>query len=165
MRQAAETNNNIFGRTLNPRNRDLTCGGSSGGEGALLALKGSILGVGTDYGTSEDSAVGPDLFASACRPPDESSRSGGSIRVPSHCCGLYGLRPTTRRLPYAGTSNVMKGYEGMESTIGPMARSLDSLNVFMEAVIGAEPAMYDSKVIERVSLSNSSVFVPLRQPC
>ncbi|KWU44658.1 amidase [Rhodotorula sp. JG-1b] len=133
---AAETNNNIFGRTLNPRNRDLTCGGSSGGEGALLALKGSILGVGTDY--------------------------GGSIRVPSHCCGLYGLRPTTRRIPYAGTSNVMKGYEGMESTIGPMARSLDSLNVFMEAVIGAEPAMYDSKVIERPWCSFSSMQPPQR---
>lgn len=51
----------------------------------------------------------------------------------------------------------------MESTIGPMARSLDSLNVFMEAVIGAEPATYDSKVVERVSLSTSSVSLPLQQ--
>jgi amidase len=42
----------VFGRTLNPRNRTLTSGGSSGGEAALLALKGSILGVGTDYGMS-----------------------------------------------------------------------------------------------------------------
>lgn len=42
----------MFGRTLNPRNRTLTSGGSSGGEAALLALKGSILGVGTDYGMS-----------------------------------------------------------------------------------------------------------------
>ncbi len=57
----------------------------------------------------------------------------------------------------------MKGYEGMESTIGPMARSLDSLNVFMEAVIGAEPSMYDSKVVERVSPSGRSIFLPLRQ--
>ncbi|BGP05084.1 hypothetical protein JCM10049v2_000888 [Rhodotorula toruloides] len=120
---AAETNNNVFGRTVNPRNRNLTSGGSSGGEGALLALKGSILGVGTDY--------------------------GGSIRVPSHCCGLYGLRPTTRRLPYAGVTNVMKGYEGMESTIGPMARSIDSLEVFMRAVVGAEPWLFDAKTVER----------------
>ncbi|GEM12062.1 amidase [Rhodotorula toruloides] len=120
---AAETHNNIFGRTVNPSNRNLTSGGSSGGEAALLALKGSILGVGTDY--------------------------GGSIRVPSHCCGLYGLRPTTRRLPYAGVTNVMKGYEGMESTIGPMARSIDSLEVFMAAVIGAEPWWQDAKTVER----------------
>ena len=38
----------VYGRTVNPRNRTLTCGGSSGGEAALLALKGSPLGVGTD---------------------------------------------------------------------------------------------------------------------
>lgn len=42
--------NNVFGRTVNPYNRVLTCGGSSGGEGALIAMKGSILGVGTDIG-------------------------------------------------------------------------------------------------------------------
>ena len=53
---AAETNNNVFGRTLNPLNLGLTSGGSSGGEGALLALKGSILGVGSDFGAS-DAAV------------------------------------------------------------------------------------------------------------
>ena len=46
-----ETLNNIIGRTVNPRNKHLSCGGSSGGEGALLALRGSILGVGTDIGT------------------------------------------------------------------------------------------------------------------
>ncbi|BGP45084.1 hypothetical protein JCM10450v2_000901 [Rhodotorula kratochvilovae] len=128
---AAETNNNVFGRTVNPRNRSLTSGGSSGGEGALLALKGSILGVGTDF--------------------------GGSIRVPSHACGLHGLRPTTRRLPYARVSNVLKGFEGIESTIGPMARSVDSLEVFMRAVIGAEPWLFDAKVVERP-------WIPLSPP-
>ncbi|KAL0071732.1 hypothetical protein AAF712_000654 [Marasmius tenuissimus] len=56
-----ETHNNIFGRTLNPNNRSLTSGGSSGGEGALVALKGSPLGVGSDI--------------------------GGSVRIPSACCG------------------------------------------------------------------------------
>ncbi len=45
-----ETNNLLFGRTLNPFNRSLTPGGSSGGEGALLAMKGSPLGIGTDVG-------------------------------------------------------------------------------------------------------------------
>lgn len=47
----AETVNNVFGRTLNPRNRKLTSGGSSGGESALIAFGGSPLGVGTDIGT------------------------------------------------------------------------------------------------------------------
>jgi amidase len=48
-----ETNSNIYGRTLNPYNRDLTPGGSSGGESALIGFRGSILGVGGDIGGSE----------------------------------------------------------------------------------------------------------------
>lgn len=44
----AESVNNVFGRTVNPLNRKLTSGGSSGGESALIAFGGSPLGVGTD---------------------------------------------------------------------------------------------------------------------
>lgn len=44
----AESVNNVFGRTVNPRNRKLTSGGSSGGESALITFGGSPLGVGTD---------------------------------------------------------------------------------------------------------------------
>lgn len=46
----AETVNNVFGRTLNPRNRKTTSGGSSGGESALIVMKGSPVGVGSDIG-------------------------------------------------------------------------------------------------------------------
>jgi amidase len=46
----AETVNNVFGRTLNPYHTEFTSGGSSGGEAALIAMKGSPLGVGTDIG-------------------------------------------------------------------------------------------------------------------
>ena len=46
-----DSDNNPFGRTLNPANSRLTAGGSSGGEGALIALRGSVLGVGTDVST------------------------------------------------------------------------------------------------------------------
>lgn len=49
----AETVNNVFGRTVNPRNRKLTSGGSSGGESALIAFGGSRIGVGTDIGKLE----------------------------------------------------------------------------------------------------------------
>jgi len=45
-----ETVNNIIGRTVNPRNKNWSCGGSSGGEGANVALRGGIIGVGTDIG-------------------------------------------------------------------------------------------------------------------
>lgn len=46
----AETVNNVFGRTVNPLNRKLTSGGSSGGESALIAFGASRIGVGTDIG-------------------------------------------------------------------------------------------------------------------
>lgn len=47
-----ETSSNLYGVTVNPFNSDLTSGGSSGGEGALLGLRGSCLGIGTDIGVS-----------------------------------------------------------------------------------------------------------------
>ena len=50
--QSLETNNNIYGRVSNPFNTNLTSGGSSGGESALIASHGSPLGVGTDIGGS-----------------------------------------------------------------------------------------------------------------
>jgi len=46
-----ETVNNIIGRTTNPRNKDWSCGGSSGGEGAMIGMRGGVIGVGTDIGT------------------------------------------------------------------------------------------------------------------
>lgn len=45
-----EVVNNIFGRTNNPRNKNWSCGGSSGGEGAIVAMRGGVIGVGTDIG-------------------------------------------------------------------------------------------------------------------
>lgn len=49
--QSIETVNYIIGRTSNPYNRNCSAGGSSGGEGSLLAQRGAPLGVGTDIGT------------------------------------------------------------------------------------------------------------------
>ena len=45
-----ETSSNLYGTTVNPYNRNLTPGGSSGGEGVLIGLRGSCLGVGGDIG-------------------------------------------------------------------------------------------------------------------
>lgn len=118
-----ESTNNIFGRTSNPHNLSLTAGGSSGGEAALVALRGSALGFGTDL--------------------------GGSIRKPASFCGLYSLRPTSRRLPYAGASNVFAGAESLESVVGPMASSLEALELVMRAVVDARPWEFDPKCVER----------------
>lgn len=45
-----ETINNIIGRTVNPRNKNLSPGGSSGGEGAMVGFRGGVIGFGTDLG-------------------------------------------------------------------------------------------------------------------
>ena len=47
-----ETINNIIGRTVNPRNKNWSCGGSSGGEGAMVGFRGGLIGIGTDIGES-----------------------------------------------------------------------------------------------------------------
>ncbi|HMJ74996.1 MAG TPA: amidase family protein, partial [Iamia sp.] len=60
--------NPVFGVTNNPWNEDRTSGGSSGGAAAALAAGFTALEVGSDL--------------------------GGSIRTPSHSCGVYGLKPT-----------------------------------------------------------------------
>lgn len=52
---ACETVNNIIGRAVNPRNKNWSCGGSSGGEGANVSIRGGIIGVGTDLGQSKQS--------------------------------------------------------------------------------------------------------------
>lgn len=67
-----ETENNLFGLTTHPMDDDCTPGGSTGGEGALISSKGSLFGWGTDL--------------------------GGSVRIPAHLCGLYGLRPSVRSM-------------------------------------------------------------------
>ncbi|KAF9693861.1 hypothetical protein EKO04_008108 [Ascochyta lentis] len=116
-----ETVNNIIGRTTNPRNKKWSCGGSSGGEGAMIGLRGGIIGVGTDI--------------------------GGSIRIPSAFNFLYGIRPSHSRMPYANMANSMEGQETVHSVVGPIAHSASDLRLFLTSVLQQEPWNYDSKVI------------------
>jgi amidase len=67
-KQWAETDNPLWGLTTNARNPEFSPGGSTGGEGALLALHASLLGFGTDI--------------------------GGSVRIPQSTMGLYGFKPS-----------------------------------------------------------------------
>ncbi|GAA6003800.1 uncharacterized protein JCM10292_003380 [Rhodotorula paludigena] len=116
--QIGDTFNHLFGRTHNPHNRKLSPGGSSGGEGALIAMKGSIVGVGTDI--------------------------GGSVRIPSAFCGLHTIRPSTRRIPYGHATNSLLGQESILSVAGPMARSVSSCTYFLKTVLDLNPANYDA---------------------
>ena len=108
-----ETSSNFYGATTNPFNMQLTSSGSSGGEGALLGLRGSCLGIGTDI--------------------------GGSIRSPAANCGVYGLRPTSHRLPFDGLAATMLGQEHIVPVIGPLSTSLAGLKLFMKTLIAAQP--------------------------
>ncbi|EPE04144.1 acetamidase [Ophiostoma piceae UAMH 11346] len=141
-----ETENPMFGLTVNPFDPNYTPGGSTGGESALLASHGSLLGWGTDI--------------------------GGSIRIPSHMMGLYGLKPTSCRLPYRGVPVSTDGQEHVPSSVGPLARSLNSIYIAMKAVIDAEPWQHDSRCApvpwrsnaydDAISGSRSLVFGVLR---
>jgi amidase len=116
-----ETLNNIIGRTVNPRNKDWACGGSSGGEGALIGFRGGVIGVGTDI--------------------------GGSIRVPAAFNYLYGIRPSHGRLPYGKMANSMEGQETVHSVSGPLCHSISDMRLFMTSVLAGKPWDFDSKVI------------------
>ncbi|TBU38041.1 general amidase [Dichomitus squalens] len=111
-----ETYNNVFGRTLNPYNRRFTPGGSSGGESALIAMHGSILGIGSDI--------------------------GGSIRVPAHFCGLYGFKPSSHRLPTYGVVNSLDGQESVPTAFGPLSTSLSGITTLVRSIIEQEPWSY-----------------------
>ncbi len=107
--KAYETDNPVYGRTNNPWNLDRAPGGSSGGEGSLIAAHGSVLGLGSDL--------------------------GGSIRLPAHACGIHGLRPTSGRFTMLGHSRVYpSGLGGLTSQPGPMARHVADLGLVMQAL-------------------------------
>ncbi|KAH7121642.1 amidase signature domain-containing protein [Dactylonectria macrodidyma] len=119
----ADSQNNVFRRTLNPRNTMLGAGGSSGGEGALIAFRGSPLGVGTDI--------------------------AGSIRIPALCCGTYGFKPTANRVPYGGQQGCSTpGLKFIPACAGPLANDFAALEIFVKNVIDARPSKFDHTVID-----------------
>jgi fatty acid amide hydrolase len=115
-----EARNPVFGRTNNPWSLAHTPGGSSGGEGAAIAAGMSPLGVGTDI--------------------------GGSIRTPSHFCGIAGLKPTLDRLPMRGYRTVLTGQEVVRGMGGPMARTVGDLSLFFRALSPARLSALDPRV-------------------
>ena len=114
-----QTDNPIFGRTSNPWDPARTPGGSSGGAAAALAAGLTPLEVGSDL--------------------------AGSIRVPAHFCGVYGLKTTERRVPLTGFFRV-PGPRPVRilSCLGPMARDLDDLALALAILAG--PDGHDSDV-------------------
>ncbi|KAL8924465.1 MAG: hypothetical protein Q9172_002676 [Xanthocarpia lactea] len=131
---SGETINNIIGYTWNPKNRNLSCGGSSGGEGALIGLRGSPVGFGTDI--------------------------GGSVRIPAAFNGLYGLRPCSGRLPYEGMANSMDGQNSVSSVVGPLALSVTTLRLLVKSLLSRDPWLHDPLVHDMPWRDDRAVISP-----
>src|SRR5215831_10693854 len=104
--------NAIYGTTNNPWDLSRTPGGSSGGSAAALAAGLTGIEAGSDI--------------------------GGSIRVPAHFCGVFGLKPTWGVV--APTGQALPGshaYADM-SVIGPLGRSADDLDIALGAMAGPD---------------------------
>ncbi|MBM7117273.1 amidase [Archangium primigenium] len=110
-----QTHNTVFGRTNNPWDVARTCGGSSGGGAVAVAAGMSSLEVGSDI--------------------------GGSIRIPSHFCGVFGLKPTDGRIPLSGHIPGMPGApRGVrhQGVAGPLARTVEDLRLALRLLGGPD---------------------------
>jgi fatty acid amide hydrolase len=115
-----ETDNPVYGRTNNPWNLDRSPGGSSGGEAAIIAAGGSPLGLANDL--------------------------GGSIRFPAHSCGICGIKPTTLRITNAGARDNLHGMEAIRPQPGPLARSVEDLQLALGVLTQLEPDDIDPQI-------------------
>ena len=108
------TSNRLFGATRNPRNPDLTPGGSSGGAASSVAAGVGHIAHGTDI--------------------------GGSIRYPAYACGVHGLRPSLGRIPAYNPSGPERGIgPQLMAVSGPLARTVADLRLGLQALMAADP--------------------------
>lgn len=72
-----------------------------------------------------------------------------SVRIPSAFNGLYGLRPSYGRIPYAGAVNSMEGQDSIPSVFGPLSNSLSGVKIFMQSIISAKPWLKDPLAVRK----------------
>ena len=104
----ANTFNEVFGKTLNPWNTDMTCGGSSGGAAVAVATGMSWLATGTDL--------------------------GGSLRTPASFCSVVGLRPSPGRVAAGPQRDPFQSL----SMNGPIARNVLDVALMLDAEVGGD---------------------------
>ena len=107
-----ETNNPVYGKTVNPWNPARTPGGSSGGAAAALAAGLTGLEAGSDI--------------------------GGSIRNPANYCGVYGHKPTWGICSMEGHALPGSAHPADISAIGPLARSAFDLELALKIMAGPD---------------------------
>jgi len=106
----AHTFNEVFGATRNPWNTSRSASGSSGGSAVALATGMAWLAHGTDM--------------------------GGSLRNPASFCGVVGLRPSIGRVPHSPAFKIDRNL----TVHGPMARNVEDIALFLDAMSGEHPA-------------------------
>jgi amidase len=115
-----QSTNSLFPRVNNPWNVNYTTGGSSGGSAAAIAAGLSALDLGNDF--------------------------AGSVRQPAHFCGVYGLKPTDRRISTAGQIPEVPGMPiclRQMMTTGCLARSIADVRLCFSLIAGADPRRPD----------------------
>jgi fatty acid amide hydrolase len=112
-----ESDNPLYGRTNNPWDPERSCGGSSGGEAALIAAGASPLGLGNDI--------------------------GGSLRIPAAFCGITAIRPTAGRTPDHCGHGLPIGQRAIVSQAGPMARHVEDLALALAVLDRARDPLVD----------------------
>ena len=105
-----ESNNKVYGRTNNPYDVTRIVGGSSGGEGAIVAAGGAPFGLGSDV--------------------------GGSIRMPAFFNGVFGHKPSSGLVPNAGQYPLAEGDALAYLTTGPFARRAEDLYPLLQVLAG-----------------------------
>lgn len=110
-----QSTNSLFPQVNNPWSVEYTAGGSSGGSAAAVAAGLSPLDLGNDF--------------------------AGSVRQPAHFCGVYGLKPTDRRVSTAGMIPEVPGMPlclRQMMTVGCFARSLEDIRLCFSLIAGAD---------------------------
>jgi amidase len=128
------TFNEVFGRTRNPWNMSLTCGGSTGGGSVSVATGEVWLAQGTDH--------------------------GGSLRRPGTYCSVVGIRPSAGRVTRGTVNNLYS----VQSVQGPMARNVADLALFLDTMAGFcphDPQTFDAPAVS-FSAAAANPTVPRR---
>ena len=107
-----ESNNSVYGRTRNPYDTTRIVGGSSGGEGAIIAAGAAPFGLGSDI--------------------------GGSIRLPAFFNGVFGHKPSGGLVPGTGQFPPAGGPALRYLTTGPLCRRAEDLMPFVRVVAGPD---------------------------
>lgn len=138
-----ETHNLLYGRTNNPWNLSRTCGGSSGGEGAIVAAGGAPFGIGSDI--------------------------GGSIRLPAAFCGTVGHKPSGGLVPLTDHFPPALG-ESQFLVGGPLCRRVGDVLPILRVIAGpdgkdhtcAELSIGDPATVDLTKVKVFPVPAPLR---